>query len=145
MVRKAIGRKGLTLLKRLEGCSLVTYQDVAGFPTIGYGHKLKLVESFDRITLEQAEILLLEDLAWAIETVNKMVKVSLNQYEFDALCIFVYNVGTENFSDSTLLKTLNSGDKLGVPEQMLRWVWAGGEKNLGLARRRLATAKMFIN
>ena len=37
---------GLELLKRAEGFRGQTYNDVNGFPTIGYGHRLLHAESF---------------------------------------------------------------------------------------------------
>lgn len=43
--------------------------------------------------------------------VNRNVKVSLKQNEYDALVHFVYNVGEPNFKKSNLLRNLNAGNK----------------------------------
>ncbi len=147
MKEKKLGRGGLKLLKRLEGLSLEVYKDSGGFETVGYGHKMMITEMYENntITLDFAEELLLDDVKTAEWTVNKRVAVSLEQHEFDALCIFCFNIGITAFSESTLLRKLNEGDSLEVPEEMLRWIYVKGTKTRGLVRRRLATAKLFIN
>jgi len=144
---RKLGRRGLKLLKKLEGCSLEVYKDSGGFDTVGYGHKMVITEEYenDTITLDFAEELLLDDVKTAEWAVNKRVSGSLKPHEFDALCIFTFNIGITAFSESTLLSKLNEGDSLGIPEEMLRWIYVNGIKTKGLVRRRLATAKLFIN
>ena len=67
----------------------------------------------------------------------------LPQDQFDALVSWVYNLGSGNFTSSTLLKVLNSGDYAGVPEQILRWNKANGQVLEGLSRRRESEAELF--
>ena len=78
------GQNGLNLLKQCEGCKLDAYQDGGGVWTIGYG-TTKNVHQGMSITQDQAESLLLGDLASFIATVNHNASVSLSQNEFDAL------------------------------------------------------------
>ena len=67
-----------------------------------------------------------------------MVKVDLQQHEFDALVAWVYNLGPTNLGESTMLKVLNGGQFDRVPEEMNRWTRAGGKILEGLVRRRQA-------
>ncbi len=88
-------------------------------------------------------IFLHQDVADAERTVNNAVSVSINQYQFDALVSFVFNLGAGNFRPSTLLKKLNAGDYAGAAGELLRWVNAGGQKLVGLERRREAEKMLF--
>jgi lysozyme len=114
--------------------------------TIGYGHT-KGVKKNMRITKEEAENLLRDDLRSFEAEVKNMVDVPLSQYQFDALVSFVFNLGAANFKSSTLLKKLNAGDYAAVPAQLMRWNKArvGGKLQplTGLTRRRTAEAALF--
>jgi lysozyme len=72
-----------------------------------------------------------------------MVKVELSQNQFDALCIFAYNVGIAAFCNSTLLKKVNGKDFLGATEEFGKWVHAGHKVIPGLVNRRKAEALLF--
>ena len=125
-----------------EGCELEAYQDSVGVWTIGYGHTKGVHEGMV-ITQEQAEQMLLDELKEYEGYVEDMVEVELTQEQFDALVVWVYNLGPTNFKNSTLLKRINEGNFEDVPYQMKRWNKAGGKVLLGLERRREAEAKMF--
>lgn len=133
---------GLALIKRWEGLSLSAYRDVAGVWTIGYGHT-KTAKAGQQITEAQAEALLREDVAWAEEAVNELVRVPLRQSAFDALVSFTFNLGRGALAQSTLLRILNEGDYDGAAEQFGRWIHAGGKVVQGLINRREAEATMF--
>lgn len=134
---------GLMITESFEGCVLHAYRDVAGVLSIGYGHTGSDVQEGQVITQAQAEILLKADIASSVVVVNHMVQVPLNQNQFDALVDFVFNVGQGNFYNSTLLRKLNAGDYAGAAEQFSAWVYAGGEVQPGLVRRRDAEAGLF--
>lgn len=130
---------GLELLKRSEGFRSHTYNDVNGFPTIGYGHRLLKTEIFpDGIDEQRAAELLLADVRMAEQAVARLVKVPLAQGQFDALVDFCFNLGAGRLASSTLLKVLNSGRHAEAAEQLLRWDIAGGQENAGLKARREA-------
>jgi len=76
------------------------------------------------------------DLQPVKKAVDGMVKIPLGEYQRAALYSFTYNVGTNAFSKSTLLKRLNAGDVDGACEELRRWIYAGGQKWRGLMNRR---------
>lgn len=148
-----ISPQGVDLVKHFEGLhtlhddnTVTAYRCPAGRWTIGYG-TTKGVRSGDRITVEEAEERLIEDLQTAAAAVRSKVSVPLSQNQFDALVSFVHNLGAGNFASSTLLKKLNRGQYDEVPEQFLRWNKARVDGVLtelrGLTRRRTAEAALF--
>lgn len=138
-----ISSRGLDLIQRFEGLRTHAYRDTGGVWTIGYGHT-KDVTPGQIITEQQATVLLTEDIMDAEAAVNRMVKVPLEQHEFDALVSFVFNVGHGAFRSSTMLALLNEGKLLYVPRELLRWVHDNGVVLRGLVRRRLAEARLFM-
>ena len=144
MQNMKISQEGLSLIKKFEGCKLESYQCAAGVWTIGYGSTSGINEGME-ISQEQAEDLLLEDVAVFEEAVNKAVEVPLEQYEFDALVSWTFNLGPSNLNSSTMLKVLNENKKNEVPAQMRRWNKANGETLQGLVRRREAESLLFQN
>ena len=137
-----ISQEGLSLIKKFEGCELESYKCAAGVWTIGYGSTNGVEEGME-ISQERADMLLLEDVEVFEEAVNKLVEVSLEQNQFDALVSWTFNLGSTNLQNSTLLKVLNNEDYEGVPAQIKRWNKAGGEVLQGLIRRREAEALLF--
>ncbi|MDR3750739.1 MAG: lysozyme [Terracidiphilus sp.] len=137
---------GLELLKRSEGFRNRIYKDVAGLPTIGYGHRLLAAESFPNgISEAQAAQLLVRDVRTAEQAIQRLVKVALTQGQFDALVDFCFNLGAGRLASSTLLKVLNGGRYEDAAEQLLRWDQAGGEENAGLKARRQAELELWSN
>jgi lysozyme len=135
---------GLELLKRSEGFRSRTYLDVAGFPTIGYGHRLLHPESFPKgVTEEQAAGILISDVRDAEQAVQRLIKVPLTQGQFDALVDFCFNLGQGKLAESTLLKELNAGQYDAAAEQLLRWDHAGSEECSALKARREAEFEFF--
>lgn len=140
-----ISHKGVELIKLFEGCRLETYLDAAGIPTIGYGSTGPHVRIGMKITKEEAEQLLLEDLKRFEAGVAEQVTVPLNQNEFDALVSFSFNVGLGALNRSTLLRMLNDGaSKEVVASQFLRWNKVNGKPLEGLTRRRKAERALFL-
>ena len=137
-----LGYEGTKLLKFFEGCKLTAYQDSVGVWTIGYGHTKGVYDGMT-ITQEEAEQMLLTELEEYEGYVEKYVTVPLTQNQFDALVVWVYNLGPTNFRNSTLLKELNSGNYTAAGKEITRWNKAGGKVLAGLVRRREAEAKLF--
>jgi lysozyme len=135
---------GMQLLKRAEGFRARVYLDVAGVPTIGYGHRLLHPESFPNgVDEAQASEILLNDLREAQQTVQRLVKVPLNQGQFDALVDFVFNLGSGKLASSTLLTILNHGRYDDAMQQLLLWDHAAGHELPALKARRQAEAALW--
>ena len=113
--------------------------------TIGYGHLVKLGERFpETISFEKGEQILREDLEWAEEVVTASVRVSLSQFQFDALVDFVFNEGCGSFKKSTLLLKLNNGDYVGASREFLKWIYSGGIILDALVKRREKERHLFL-
>ena len=138
-----ISKNGIDFIKKEEGLVLNAYLCPANVWTIGYGHT-NGVKKGDKITEEQAEDFLINDLLYSERIVNKMVKVKLNQNQYDALVSFVFNVGSGNFINSTLLKKLNAGvnsDEICV--ELRRWIFSKGRKLPVLVARRQRECELY--
>jgi len=153
MQPEAISQDGVDLVKTFEGLHKVqpdgmvsSYVCPAGKWTIGYG-STKGIRSGMKMTKDECDLRLREDLRSAEADVKRYVSVPLTQGQFDALVSFVFNLGGANFRSSTLLKKLNQGLYNDVPEQIMRWNKArvGGKLTVlnGLTRRRAAEAAIF--
>lgn len=140
--------KGIAVIKQFEGCKLTAYQDSVGVWTIGYGWTQpvdgKPIRAGMTIKQETAERLLKTGLVSYESDVSRLVKVGLNQGQFDALVSFTYNLGARSLSTSTLLRKLNAGDYAGAADEFLRWNKAGGKVLNGLTRRREAERALFL-
>jgi lysozyme len=135
---------GMELLKRSEGFRSRVYMDAAGFPTIGFGHRLVHPESFPRgVNETQAASLLASDVRETEQAVEHLVKVPLTQGQFDALVDFCFNLGAGRLASSTLLKVLNRGRYEDAAQQLLLWDQAEGHENDALKARREAEAQLW--
>jgi lysozyme len=136
--------KGLELIKCSEGFRDCVYLDVAGFPTIGYGHLIKPGDAFpDGITEPQAAAILACDVQDAEQAVARLVKVELTQGQFDALVDFCFNLGAGRLAGSTLLRELNAADYAAAARQLLVWDHAGGVVVAGLRARRESELQLW--
>lgn len=140
-----ISQKGTDLIKSFEGLELKAYKDSVGVTTIGYGSTGSHVSMGMTITKEQAEQLLKKDLERFEKGVSDIVKVPLNQNQFDALVSFSFNLGLGSLKSSTLLKKLNFSDYIGASKEFERWNRAGGKVLAGLTRRRIAERDLFLS
>jgi lysozyme len=141
-----ITQHGLNLIKQFEGFSAHIYLDAAGLPTIGYGHLLRPGEAEmfrSGITHEAAIALLIKDVEAAERSVLRLITVPLVNGQFDALVSFTFNLGAGALQRSTLRRKINRGEHADVPDELMKWVWAGGRKLKGLIRRRAAEAALY--
>lgn len=134
---------GIKLIKKFEGCKLEAYKCPSGILTIGYGHTQD-VNIGDTITRQQASYILKKDIEIAESAVNSLVKVTLNQNQYDALVSFVFNVGYGNFRISTMLKRINENNFSSAAEQFDKWVLSNGKRQKGLVIRRKLEKELFL-
>jgi len=138
---------GISFIRKFEGCELTAYRDRVGVWTIGVGHTAAAGTPFPvkgmTITSAEADELLSYDLRRIETDILSCVTVKLEQYQFDALVSFVFNLGIGNFSKSTLLKKINAGKFESCPAEFLKWGNAGGKPCAALLHRRHAEAALF--
>jgi GH24 family phage-related lysozyme (muramidase) len=151
-VRK-VYHKGVELTKESEGFRSRLYNDAANYCTIGYGHLIKLAscdgsesnEFRAGISVPQGTEILRLDMEKAERGIMMLVvDADLTDGQYGALCDFVFNVGVGNFRKSTLRKRVNASDFDRVPFEFRRWVFAGGRKLPGLAKRREKEIALFF-
>lgn len=136
-------QKGIDLIKEFEGCVLKAYKCPAGVWTIGYG-TTQGVKPNMVITQAQAETFLKRDIKPVERFLNSM-GINYTQGQFDALTSWIYNLGIGAFKSSTMYKYIVARRKdVEIADQMVRWVNSGGKPLLGLKRRRVTEANMFI-
>lgn len=121
--------RGRQRLTDREGKRLVAYPDPAtgGEPyTVGVGHTGLMLDGVTkvrrgmRITAEECDQLLANDLVKFEAALNKALKVPVADHEFDALLSVMFNVG-EGFAKSTAIKRLNAGDRAGCAAAIMMW------------------------
>lgn len=141
--------EAVELAKRFEGLRLTAYHCPAGYPTIGYGHKLSDEKNDDLgryapLTEAEADQLLRDDLAAFSERLDDLVEVQLSDRRWAALLDFIYNLGTGAFKTSRLRKVVNGGADHLAPDEFRRWVFADGRRLPGLVARREAEALLWL-
>ena len=139
-----ISQNGIDLIKQFEGLRLEAYQCAAGVWTIGWGHTVSDVSKWRKITQDEAETLLKQDLIIHSNNILKLVKVPLNQNQFDALVSFEFNIGYGAFKQSTMLKFLNNNSFILASGQFDRWIYTNGNVIDGLKNRRKAEKELFL-
>lgn len=149
-----IANSTIRLVAGFEGLETDAYL-LGGIPHIGYGFTFYksgwLISKFGRNTVKLGDKLTKADADQELEIllndfgdyVTSVVKVTLNQNQFDALVSLCYNIGKAAFKNSTLLQKLNTGDYSGAAAEFDRWVYAGGVVNAGLVTRRRAEKNLF--
>ncbi|PWG77907.1 lysozyme, partial [Pararcticibacter amylolyticus] len=147
-----LSSQGLQFIADHEGFGnngINPYNDAFGFATAGYGHLLHKsgvtaadIAQYRGMTKIQGLSLLKVDAQSRVASVNSLVKVSLTQYQFDAMVSFTFNVGVGAFSRSTLLRELNANNFDAIPAQLARWTNGGVS---GLVDRRADEINLFLH
>lgn len=139
-----VSSRGLDIIKACEGLYLQPYLCPANVWTIGYGSTRGVTKDTAPITEEEALVRLKIDvLNEAERPLKNLVKVQLNQNQYDALVSLVFNIGQGNFRASTLRQKLNRGDFEGAANEFKKWRRGGGKILPGLVKRREVEEKLF--
>ena len=145
--RHQVSRTAIDMIKRFEGYRRKAAQLPNGRWTLGYGHT-QTARGGAQVSEEDAEALLLWDLIGVAHTINEHTYTPLNRNQFDALCSFVFNIGSENYRSSAVLRRLNEGQVLqaGACMEMWRKAEVGGQTIVvdALVRRRAAEKLLFL-
>ncbi len=132
------------------GAKRYTKGKVLGTLTGGYGHTGADLQAYIGKSIPENVMhdWLDKDMDAAEQAVSSLVKVPLNDNQFDCMADFVYNAGVAGFQGSTLLKKLNQGKYDAVPALLSAWVYTtiGGKKvrSAGLVKRRADEALLFM-
>lgn len=141
---KKLSEAGFKRLQKLEGFSATASRPIKGDKlTVGYGHTAAVKEG-QSMTREEATAKLEKDVKPFEKAVSNAVKVPLTQKQYDALVHLAFNIGTEAFKNSTVVKRLNAGDMEGAKAAWGRFVKAGGKTVKGLVNRREAEISDFF-
>lgn len=144
----SVSNSGVDIICDFEGKRLVAYDDGVGVWTIGFGTTIYpngiKVKKGDVCTESEAKEYMAHDLKKFELAVNSAVTVPLNQNQFDALVSLAYNIGTNAFKNSTLVKKLNAGDYRGAADQFDVWINAGGKRMQGLVNRRAREKALYL-
>lgn len=147
---KMFDLSGQQFLTSVEGVKYKAYKDTGGVWTIGRGITYyedgTKVKSGDVITKEREQKLFMNTLNSYVNNVNKVIKKSLTQNQFNALVSFCYNIGVSAFNSSTLVKKVNiNPNDPNIRSQFMRWVYDNGEKVQGLVNRRTKEADLYFS
>lgn len=154
-----IGQRGLDLICEFEGYhralsdgSCVAYLDTLvrpalrskgykGLWTIGYGSTGEGITEGTRWTKAQAVEALRVHADEKAAEITKLLHVTVNQNQFDALVSAAYNLGTSTIKP--IINLINEGDLDAAAQRFLKYDHAGGKKVKGLTRRRKAEKNLF--
>lgn len=108
-----MSNNGIAMLKTHEGCVLTPYLD-GGTYAIGYGHHKNVNKWTKKITLQQAEKLLQEDVLWINKELSLHIipevfgnrKVLIPQVLLDAIGDMIFRKGATTFKQSEVYATL---------------------------------------
>lgn len=142
------------LTKSFEGLRLDRYLDVAGNPTIGYGH---LIRDTDPAIVQKgpigqviADSLLESDLNETAQEICHELGDAVNRLtdgQYGALIDFVFNEGIGRFVHSTLCNKILSGDLKAAAPQFMLWIYGHVNGKLvvleDLQRRRKAELDLW--
>jgi GH24 family phage-related lysozyme (muramidase) len=139
-----ISPEGIALIKRWEGCKLEAYRCAAGRWTIGYGHT-KTAFAGMKISQDEAEKLLLVDLAECERHVNGMVTVPITQGQYDALVSMAFNMGPSVVRSSPMVRELEKGNVANAAAAIPQYSkTVGGIFLPGLLNRRCDELRLFL-
>jgi lysozyme len=96
-------------------------------------------------TAEESDARFKQKLDEIQSTINPGLTIELPQPAFNACMSFSYNLGTDAFLGSTLLKDINAGRMQQAADQFPDWDHAGGKVNENLLARRNQERAMFLS
>lgn len=125
----------LTYVPQFEGTILRGYKDPIGIVTACVGHTATAVLGRP-YTKKECEELLTQDLVHHAEGVLDCApELAGKTFQLASAISFAFNVGVRRFCESTFARKLREEDATAC-EELLKWVYAGGQVLPGLVKRR---------
>ena len=134
------------------------YTDVVGTPSIGIGHVVKAswINECDRFSnhfrngydMSDSEMLALfeEDIARKEPYLKRLLKIPITQNQYDALFIYMFNVGQNNSGFKKAIEETNKKNWIGASEAIYGGTITSKGKNLiGLSNRRAIEAQLYLD
>ena len=118
---------------------LTPYRDIVGVLTVCNGVTGSRVIEGRKYTEAECDALERGYVDRMISRMGQCVTVPLTDGEWIAYGHWAYNVGTEAFCNSSLLRKLNAGDRVGACNGMAAWTWVtknGKKVNCRIAANR---------
>ncbi len=147
-----LSTSALEKLKVLEGYSSTPYWDYKQW-SIGYGSYAGSTDRTKRpvinITKDHAAKLLIKQVESFEAQLKPLLKVALTPPQWDAVVLFIYNLGTGILTKPSatygvnLLHDLNTKNFSRFAERMKRYIYAGGIVNEDLVKRRIYESSLF--
>lgn len=132
-------------LRSHEGLVLTAYNNrgIDNTWTIGYGHAVKVRQGM-KITKAQAEAYLRQDIATAEAFINRTFR-GLNQNQFDALCMFFFNLGPTEAKKDTICKLIKRNPKdPAIRQAFMMYNKANGKPIPALTKRRRYESNLYF-
>lgn len=104
----------------MENGKVEAYLCPAGVWSIGFGHTRSAKPGLV-ISQSRAIALLNFDISNVEDDLRRLIRVPVEQHQFDALVSWVFNVGYVNARESTLIRLLNQRDYAGAGGEFRKW------------------------
>lgn len=121
----ALSAAGLLMIATHEGFSNKPYKDTGGVITNGFGNAT--ISPNKPVTVVEALGDLKENTSTAGQAVSLCVTTPMTQGQYDSYVSLAFNVGTNAFCKSTMVKLANDGKKIESCNQFDRWVFVAGK------------------
>jgi lysozyme len=141
--------KGRQLIKDYESLALEAYRCPAGIPTISWGVTGPHVKMGMTISEAEAEQMFEEELLPREGSLTALLQgAETTPDQFAAMFSLLYNIGEQNFANSSVLRFHRAGDHAGAAKAFRLWVKAKVKGKLvvlkGLVRRRAEEARLYL-
>lgn len=138
----------INFIKAQEGFDGAIYLDSGGKKTVGWGHLLTKKEAAiysvgDELSIGMLNNFFLNDYNHARNTVHHYCD-PVNNYIEAAFIDFVFNLGSGNFSTSSLLRYFNNKEYNACGDEFGRWINVCGIPSNGLRKRRYREQAIYL-
>ena len=125
------------LLKRKFRFAKATWESSDGTLYIGYNHKVKPSDNFEKnITKKEATLLFNKDILVIEKFLNRNLNKKIPQKHFDIMVSLCYDVGTKAVKNSLFFNYYLVGDEDSAFKNYMTWCRVNGELSQSLYKRR---------